>query len=177
MSSQTTYSKTITLIFIILMISFTTIIAEEAFAPKIQIPEGIENHQYLVMQVESWKVPDKDVIGIPAYPGAFIVAMMDGQVMEVNDDTITTFPSLTIATSDDKAKVTAFYKEHLKDWKYKNAFEMFDIFWIGVDEFNNMDMTQAMTTENLVVFDAMEGEPNFMPEAKTAITIVYKPKK
>jgi hypothetical protein len=97
--------------------------------------------------------------------------------MEVNDDTIMTLPSITLATEDEQAKVVSFYKEKLKEWKYKNSFDMFDIFWDGPDEFNNMDMTQGMTIPNLVVFGSTDGEPNFMPEAKTAITIVYKPKK
>lgn len=171
--------KLLFMIFIIFIMAFSTIsiFAEEPFAPKIKLPEKMENRDIWVDMVNGWTVPSKEVVGLPVYPGAFIVALMDGGPMEVNDDTLMMLPSITMATVDDQAKVVSFYKEQLKDWKYKNSFDMFDIFWDGPDEFNNLDMTQGMTIPNIVVFGATEGEPNFMPEAKTAITIVYKPKK
>ena len=160
----------------IMVFSSISILAEEPFAPKIKLQEIMENREVWIEMVEGWTVPDKDEVGLPAYPGAFIVALMDGGPMVVNDDTLIMLPSMTMATVDDQAKVVSFYKEKMKDWKYKNSFDMFDIFWDGPDDFNNMDMTQGMTIPNIVVFGATEGEPNFMPEAITAITIVYKPK-
>lgn len=160
-----------------LSFSSTTIIAEDLFASKINLPEGIENRDGWVKLVESWTVPSKEEVGIPAYPGAFIVALMEAQAMVMNDDTIMALPSITLATEDEQSKVVSFYKEKLKEWKYKNSFGMFDIFWIGPDDFNNMDMNQGMTIPNIAVFESTEGEPNFMPEAKTAITIVYNPEK
>jgi hypothetical protein len=168
---------TVLVLLFIIVFNSALVVAEEPFAPKITLPEKIENRDNWVNLVESWTVPSKEKVGIPAYPGAFIVALMDSGPMEVNDDTIMTLPSITLATEDEQAKVVSFYKEKLKEWKYKNSFDMFDIFWDGPDEFNNMDMTQGMTIPNLVVFGSTDGEPNFMPEAKTAITIVYKPKK
>jgi len=159
------------------LLSSTTILAEDLFAPKINLPEKIDNRDNWVDLVESWTVPSKEEVGIPAYPGSFIVALMDAQAMVVNDDTIMALPSITLAVIDEQAKVVDFYKEELKDWKYKNSFGMFDVFWLGPDDFNNMDMNQGMTIPNLVVFESTDGEPNFMPEAKTAITIVYKPSK
>jgi len=161
----------------IIVFSYFSVFAEELFAPKITLPEKMENRDTWVDMVNGWTVPSKVQVGLPAYPGAFIVALMDGGSMVVNDDTIATLPSITLSTFDDQAKVVSFYKEKLKDWKYKNSFDMFDIFWDGPDDFNNMDMTQGMTIPNIVVFESTDGEPNFMPEAKTAITIVYKPLK
>ncbi len=161
----------------VMALSYSTVVAEEPFAPKIKLPEKIENRANWVTLVDSWKVPSKEEVGLPVYPGAFIVALMQGGPIEVNDDTLVMLPLITMATVDDQAKVVSFYKEKLKDWKYKNTFDMFDIFWDGPDEFNNIDMTQGMTIPNIVVFESTDGEPNFMPEAKTAITIVYKPVK
>jgi hypothetical protein len=165
------------LVIALLLLNPSIILAEDLFAPKINLPENIDNRDNWVDLVESWTVPSKEEVGLPAYPGAFIVALMDAQEMVMNDDTVMTLPSITLAAVDEQAKVVDFYKEHLKDWKYKNSFGMFDIFWLGPDDFNNMDMNQGMTIPNLVVFESTDGEPNFMPEAKTAITIVYKPNK
>jgi hypothetical protein len=167
------------LFFIICLMLFNsiTILAEEPFAPKIDLPEKMENRKIWVDIVESWNVPSKAEVGLPAYPGAFIVTLMESKEVIMNDDTLISLPSMTLATTDDQAKVVSFYKEKLKDWKFKNSYDMFDIFWIGPDEFNNMDMSQAMTIPNIVIFGSTKGEPNFMPEAKTAITIVYKPTK
>lgn len=160
-----------------MLLGHSTILAEEPFAPKIVLPEKMENRKNWVYLVESWNVPSQEEVGLPLYPGAFIVALMDSSTMVMNDDTIKTLPSMTLATTAEQAEVVSFYKEKLKDWKYKNSFDMFDIFWNGPDEFNNIDMTQGMTIPNLVVFESTDGEPNFMPEAKTTITIVYKPNK
>lgn len=180
MGSITTQIRTswvAVLLLVAVSLGHSPVPAEEPFAPKIDLPEKLENRKVWVDLVESWNVPGKDEVGMPVYPGAFIVALLDGGSVVMNDDTIMTLPSITLATTDEQAKVVSFYKEQLKDWKYKNSYDMFDIFWIGPDEFNNMDMAQGMTIPNLVVFESTDGEPNFMPEAKTAITIVYKPKK
>jgi hypothetical protein len=97
--------------------------------------------------------------------------------MEANGEKMDTLPAITLATMDEPAKVTAFYKEKLADWKYKNQMSMFDIFWTGKDEFNNMDITEAATIPNLIIMKAFSAQTDFLPGAKTAITIVYKPVK
>ena len=84
---------------------------------------------------------------------------------------------MTLATVDEPAKVAAFYKEKLKDWKYKNSFDMFDIFWKGPDDFDNFDVTQSSIIPNVVIFESMPSQSDMMPEAKTLITIVYEPVK
>ena len=170
--------RLVLLLFTVLTLSFgaSIVIAGDPFAPKINVPEDIDNRDMWVQMANSWEVPSKAAVGFPAYPGSFIVALAPAGTVISNDDTLKTLPSLTLVTEDEQAKVVAFYKDALKDWKYKNSYDMFDIFWIGPDDFNNMDVSQAMTIPNLVVFESITGEPNFMPEAKTAITIVYEPK-
>jgi hypothetical protein len=94
-----------------------------------------------------------------------------------SSNNLDTLPVITLATMDKPAKATAFYQEKLSDWKYKNQMSMFDIFWTGKDEFDNMDITAAATIPNLIIMKAFSAQTDFLPGAKTAITLVYKPTK
>ena len=149
--------------------------AEELFAPKVTPPKNTENRSMWMQMIENWDIPGKSEVGIPAYPGAYIVGFMPASEMTANGVKSKTFPTIVLATSDDKAKVTAFYKEKLKEWKYKNMMGMFDVFWTGRDDFNSMDIEQSTSTANINIADAMQPHKDFMPDAKTSITIVYKP--
>ena len=158
-----------------LLLSFSTILAGEPFAPTIAPPEKMQDRDMWLDLIEQWEVPDKDAVAMPAYPGAYVVACMGATSMEANGVKSETLPTLTLATEDDQAKVTAFYKEKMADWNYKNSFDMFDVFWTGPDEFNNLDINQSMTIPNVTIMKATAGQTDFMPTAKTAIMIVYKP--
>jgi hypothetical protein len=158
-------------------VAVLTAFAAEPFAPKVDLPKKMENRDMWASLVENWAVPSKEEVGIPAYPGAVIVALAGKSWMEANGEKMDTLPAITLATMDEPAQVTAFYKEKLADWKYKNQMNMFDIFWTGKDEFNNMDVTEAATTPNLVIMGAFSAQTDFLPGAKTAITIVYEPVK
>lgn len=158
-------------------VAVLTVFASEPFAPKVELPKKMENRGMWANMVESWVVPAKEEVGIPAYPGAVIVALKGKSWMEANGEKMDTLPAITLATMDEPAKVTAFYKEKLANWKYKNQMNMFDIFWTGKDEFNNMDITESATTPNLIIMGAFSAQTDFLPGAKTAITIVYEPVK
>lgn len=127
--------------------------------------------------IKAWKIPGKSEVIIPAYPRAVTVAFTPASWMESNGKKTTTLPVIVLATGDDPGKVTSFYKEKLKDWKYKNSFGMVDIFWTGREDFNNMDMEQTTTTSNVIIMEAYSAHTDFLPTAKTAISIVYKPAK
>ncbi len=161
----------------VVLSSYTSVVASEPFASKVKLPDKIENRELWVELIKKWNIPAKDDVAVPAYPGAVIVGLTESGPMEVNYDTLMMLPSLTMASEDTPEQVVSFYKEKLKDWKHKNSFDMFDIFWIGPDEFNNLDMEQGMTIPNVVVFEATSAQTDFMPKAKTTITIVYDPKK
>ena len=155
----------------------TTVLADESFAPKVDLPKKLENRDMWENMVKNWVIPTKEEVGIPAYPGSVIVALKEKGWMEANGEKMDTLPAITLATADEKENVTAFYKENLKDWKHKNQMGMFDIFWTGKDEFNSMDITESATIPNMAIMEAMSAQTDFMPGAKTAITIVYKPVK
>jgi hypothetical protein len=155
----------------------STSLATESFAPKVELPKKMENRAMWADMIKTWVVPSKEEVGIPAYPGSVIVALKDKSWMEVNGEKMDTLPAITLATKDEPAKVTAFYKEKISDWKHKNQMNMFDIFWTGKDEFNNMDINEAATIPNLIIMEAFSAQTDFLPGAKTTITIVYKPVK
>ena len=163
-------------LFVFCMMNSVTF-ADEPFAPKVNPSKKMANRQMYVNLIKQWKVPSKNTVGLPPYSGAYIVALMESVEMTANDKKFTTLPAMTLATVDEPAKVAAFYKEKLKDWKYKNSFDMFDIFWKGPDDFDNFDITQSSIIPNVVIFESMPSQSDMMPEAKTLITIVYEPVK
>jgi len=164
------------LLICVLVLSFAAVLAGEPFAPKITPPEKIQNREMWLNMIKQWEVPDQESVGVPAYPGAYIVACSGALSMEANGVKSTTWPVVTLATEDDQDKVTAFYKKELDDWSYKNSFDMFDVFWTGPDEFDNLDIRQSSVISNVTILGATAGQTDFMPKAKTAIIIVYKPK-
>jgi hypothetical protein len=165
--------------FLIFILGLTVVsaLAAEPFALKVNLPKNLENRNMWANVVKQWVIPSKEEVGIPAYPGSFIVALKEKGLMEVNGKKMETLPIITLATADEPAKVVAFYKEKLADWKYENQMGMFDVFWTGKDEFNNMDIAESSTTPNLVIMEAISIQTDFLPKAKTAINIVYKPVK
>ena len=165
------------LLFVSFGLTATITFADNPFAPKVNLPKKLENRDMWENLVKNWVVPSKEEVGIPAYPGSVIVALKGKSWMEANGEKMDTLPTITLATADEMAKVTAFYKEKLADWKYKNSYGMFDIFWTDKDDFNNMDITEAATIPNMSIMEAMSAQTDFLPNAKTAITIVYKPVK
>ncbi len=158
-------------------LTISAAMAAEPFAQKVDLPKKLGNRDMWINVIKNWVVPSKEEVGIPAYPGSVIVALKEKGWMEANGEKMDTLPAITLATKDEPAKVTAFYKEQLSGWKYKNQMNMFDIFWTGKDEFNNMDITEAAIIPNMVIMEAFSAQTDFLPGAKTAITIVYKPVK
>ena len=152
-------------------------VAAESFAPKVDPPKNMANRAMVVQMIEQWDIPSKETVGLPAYPGAVIVAYAGASEMTANDVKYKTLPSLALSTVDEPAKVAAFYKEKLKDWRYERSFDMFDVFWTGREKFNSLDIREGMTTPNINIMESTPQTNEFMPEAKTKITIVFEPVK
>ena len=173
-----------TRIFLVITLSLCTFVltslvsmAAESFAPKVNPPKKMANRAMWVQMIDQWDIPSKETVGLPAFPGAVIVAYKGASEMTANGVKYDTLPSLALSTMDEPTKVAAFYKEKLKDWKYERTFGMFDVFWTGREEFNSLDIREGMTTPNITIMESTPQTNEFMPEAKTKITIVFKPVK
>jgi hypothetical protein len=149
----------------------------EEYAPRVNPPKNITNRDFWVKTISGWKIPSKEDVGIPAYPGALIVNFRDTSSMTSNGKELVTLPIIVLETEDEQTKVAAFFKEQLKDWKYENKFGMFDVFWME-GEFNFMDIDQAATQPNVQIQAPIASEPDrMMPTSKTRIQIIYKTQK
>jgi hypothetical protein len=165
-------------VFVVLIgaISQSLIFSEEPFAPKVDPPKNMTNRDFWVKMAETWNIPGQSEVGFPAYPGAKIASFKAASKMTANGVEYQTLPAMILVAPDEKTAVTAFYKEQLKDWQYKNSYGMFDVFWTG-GEFNSMDVTDAATKPNVIVQDVLETFKEMMPDAKCQIQIVYNPYK
>ena len=72
------------LLFVSLGLTVTTVFADDAVAPKVNLPKKLENRDMWENMVKNWVVPSKDEVGIPAYPGSVIVALKEKSWMEAN---------------------------------------------------------------------------------------------
>lgn len=150
---------------------------DDPFAPLVEPPENIENREMWLKMIDQWKVPGKGTVGIPAYPGAYIVQVQEASGMTVNNKIIITLPMITLATVDQPEKVVNFYKEKLKGWNFSNDF-MSRAFWKDDDRFDPLDLRKTSSTPNLIIYDISEDMPEvLMPKARSRIKIAYKPKK
>jgi hypothetical protein len=112
---------------------------------------------------EAAKIPSKETVGPPIYPGAYYTATFGGEGM---------LPSVIMASSDPIETVKAWYeKQEGLTWS-----EMFGLFYVG-DEY------EMMVTESVFLQDISEdpsvstgGLGGFdMSGMKTQITISYEP--
>lgn len=109
------------------------------------------------------KIPSKEAVGLPVYPGAFYTAQMKGEGM---------LPSVIMASSDPIETVKAWYEnQEGLTWN-----EMFGLFHVG-------DSYEMMVTESVFLQD-ISADPSAstggfggfdMSGMKTQITISYEP--
>lgn len=115
------------------------------------------------LEDEAAKIPSRETVGLPVYPGSYYTATFSAEGM---------LPSVIMATSDPMEKVKAWYED--QDGLTWN--EMFGMFHVG-DEY------EMMVTESVFLQDISEdpsvstgGMGGFdMSSMKTQITISYEP--
>jgi hypothetical protein len=152
-----------TVVFFILSFALSTFLfATEPFAAKVNIPENPDNDPDLalaIMFLKNIKVPDKEAVGLPAYPEA--------QIFQTTPAQAGMLPTVRLLTDDKIEKVVEFYKKELDEWKYKDFYGVF-MFFYG-------DETEAMMGQIPVIqIEDAEKFTNILPSAKTAITIGYE---
>lgn len=148
---------------------------DDPFAPTVEPPENIENRGMWFDMIDKWVVPTKGEVGIPAFPGAYIIQVQKASTMRVGNKTIKTLPVITLATVDPPEKVVNFYREKLKDWDYSNDF-MTRAFWEKKGDFDPLDPRKTSTVPNVIIFDVSDDMPEvLMPKARATIKITYIP--
>ncbi len=146
----------------------------DPYAPKSEVPAGIEAEKYLRHKIGEITVPQAEEVGIPAYPGAVVVGMS-------KIDKKRTHPVLTLISSDERSTVSDFYKKHLADWKYE-AKKIEEYFWTG-EKYFSPARASNQNHPSLILSDLDKNsflsseEIGLMPSAKTRIRITYSPVK
>ncbi len=117
-------------------------------------------------------VPPADEVGVPCYPGAVVVSILEaqgGMPME----------TINLVSSDPPAKVVAFYKAKLlamPGWKWSSKFKFF---YKGDNEMDAFQMKIPGLTvqeESGESFDLKLMAPSVVKSAKTRIQVIFKPK-
>lgn len=126
------------------------------------------------MRLSKIQVPDDSRVGVPPYSGAIIIGVINpGEPDEAGPRNTA---KITLLTTDGRQKVAAFYQQALQGWKQgggqKNTY-----FWTESDVFA-LGPVAYRDIPSVVISDM--GPMNFMekalmPDAKSMITIIYKP--
>jgi hypothetical protein len=148
--------------------------AQEPYAPLIKPPAGAENTPGLqvgVAMVNASKVPPRDAVPQPPYPGAGVLAAADENPMFA-DAEFESLPVIRLLTTDGLDAVLKFYREKLPDWTYKEDYG-FHFIYEGDGEYQMMSESSE-TTPSVTLNEVEPGFYEVMPDARTEITIRYR---
>jgi len=148
-------------------------VAKDPGKPTIAGQEAGYPLEQMMLQATAEMVPDRSAVEQPPYPGAVIVTAQKGGPGSSNDVPFVALPSLVLHTTDDVAKVVAFYVESLPGWTRYDYFGM-DYLYKGSGEFKPMEKSGRETPNVFVMELPAAMRFHAMPDAKTSITISYK---
>jgi hypothetical protein len=144
---------------------------QDIYAQKLPVPDETPSGpdgELMVMAVRNASVPSASEVGVPAYPGARILATMAAGAM-----TQKSLPALAMLSTDDIAAVLQFYQEKLAGWEH---WEMIGnhMFWDGPEDSNPMDITGSFPLVGIVSVEESSTEAAIWPGVKTRIDIRYR---
>ncbi len=152
-------------------------LAQEAYAPLIEIPANAASDPELqleILMIKQSQVPARAAVEQPPYPGALVLQVVPASQMEVNGVAMETLPTIRLLSTDAPDKVLAFYQEKLPDWKLTKAWGMLPVLYVGEGDWEPFTASEA-SYPSVAIGELMDGQFKLMPNAKTEITIRYKP--
>jgi hypothetical protein len=145
----------------------------EPYAEKLVITP--DTQPMTKMLVEAAKVPDRETVQVPPYPGARIIQTQDASEMEMNGKTLKTLPYIKLLSTDPMDKVVAWYTDQLAGYAKKDIYGVAWLFWKGPEDFDAIDMGKARSMPNVMISDASAfNYDQDMKGAKTSIEISYR---
>jgi len=150
------------IIFIFVFCLSTILLAGEPFASKIAIPENPDNDPDLTLAIaflENVKIPEKETVGVPAYPEAKIFQTTVAQAEML--------PSVRLLSEDEITSVVEFYKKELEGWKYKDFYGI-HMFFQGEEQDAMFGKVPVVQIEDAAKFKHISAA------AKSVITIGYE---
>ncbi len=148
----------------------------ETYAPKVPVTSSTSAMGRVVIQ--SAKVPDSSVVGIPAYPGALVIQTREAGAMQASDGK-PYLPYIKLLSSDTVDKVVKWYRERLSGWYYQKVsiFSMAEShrFWKEKGDYGMMDMDAMGTVPNVIVSAGKQHADDY-PPAEAMIEVTYQPR-
>jgi hypothetical protein len=159
---------------IFIVFTFLGAAMAEPFAALVDIPAELEKGKSGFMsdvsaaQNSKGRIPSREEVGIPAYPGAKILFVQLENRMQENGAWIDLPKRIFMGTPDTSQQVVEFYKKNLIGWEYGEFYKI-PTFYKKEGEFKPME---DMITPRIVI--APEFRPRaIMPLSKTTIDIYY----
>ena len=163
--------------FLVLLVSLSlllvagSMVSAEPVAPLSNYSKkgmGLIRQQNKTLDDLKKEIPSRETVGIPIYPGATFASSLSGQGLP---------PTVNLISNDPPDQVKAWYMKNLDGWGYS---QMLNLFYDGRTEpklaklFAGKYQTVAIMEEEGKALDLMLLD---VPNVKTRIQIVYKPKK
>lgn len=148
--------------------------AAEPFAPKADIPAGMED-SYLGKGIREAAIPDQASVGFPVVPGAVVIR---SYAVENRPEKYTGLPVLELISADEYETVIAFYKKNLPGWGEAELLSAYYFAEHGNINFFKPEEAHVGVHRMESYFREAEREmlQHVLPGAKTLIKVFYTPK-
>lgn len=153
-------------------LALTTTAFAKPFAPTPPLSKDGKEMVAYTHKSSPTQCPDAAAVDIPAYPGAMCIGMI---VMTSGPPSKRWYPRVKIVSTDPIPKVAAWYKTHLgKGWAYDPQIKHFaPPSW----SIRTSGRTESVFFQPITKMRQPMGAAFFkLGDAKTEITITYKPK-
>lgn len=150
----------------------------DAFAPKAAIPDAVRRDPAAAMEVgviEQAQVPSKDVVGVPAYPGAVVVGSTTvEEARRMYGEESMALPLVRVLSEAEPAAIASYYRERLgDDWHHAEKFGS-HYFWTGQAD---LGMPALMDPAQARIQIGEASDWRVMPDARSDIFVVYDPER
>lgn len=152
--------KIIFCFFPLLILPFSII--AQPFAAKMDTPKNPTNDPEITLAIQILKgveVPDTKDVGVSAYP--------DARIFQTTIAQSGMLPTVRLLSTDEVSSVKDYYKNELRDWKFKDLYGIFTFF-------KGDEMEAMMMQIPVIQIESAKLFRKTMPSAKTVITIGYK---
>jgi hypothetical protein len=136
----------------------------EPYAPKAETNPGMTSYSQQV--VGAAKVPEKEVVGLPAYPGAVVISTHSGGELAGHR----LLPYIQLLSKAPPEKVLEWYRKKISSWTCEK---------LGDAETACAENPRKLMETPSVVVEGIESDETLhsdFPDARTIIWVRYQPK-
>jgi hypothetical protein len=151
--------------------------AQDAYAPWAKIKDNIPDGAAVSLENMKLNTPDKNMVDLPAYPGAKIIATSNS-TGSVDESEKPNLPTITLISDDPAEKVINVYKDIITDFPQWHWADSIKIFYKGnlQDALNQQSPYVKVTPIKSIEPDLIYISPDVLETVNSKIIVCYNPR-